>query len=55
MYTVCITHGNFKNHMFIIMHNMQVQSQTCISIIETCKPWFTIRVICNKSINPDDM
>jgi len=50
---------NFNNHMFTV-HSMQFQSPSrhehaMISIIETCKPWFTIRVICNKSINPDDM
>jgi len=45
--------------MFAV-HSMQLQSPSrhehaMISIIETCKPWLTIRVICNKSINPDDM
>ena len=28
MYTVCITYGNFNNHMCRI-HNMQLQSQSC--------------------------
>jgi len=55
MYTVCITHGNFENHMLITMHNMQVQSQSCNDKhSKTCKPLFTIHVICNKSINPDN-